>query len=300
MEPLSLAILLGLTGLFPAPPPGEWQEPAPFPGPQAPMASRDPDEEEMEIPRPRFMLGLFDFYATVGGHLEKENTPAGIGSGGDAVSLQSDLDMDRWSHVAGFEFGIYPQGRNIRLRGAVQGGTMRGNAVLGQGFRHEGRIYPTGDLVRSKLSMLLADAEIHFLPRQERRTGEFGLFFGVRAFQFVSVLEGAIAGRTSERSAGGYPRFGLQGWIPLGAGMMIFGAGGLGGWAWGDSHDYYAFADAEAQGGLGYIVRVGLLKVDLRVGYRYMTMGVYRENDDDKERVSFERGGLFAGAKVVF
>ena len=268
----------------------------------APVLFQDPplqQEPSMGGPqegqeRPRFRFGLFGQYASLNGRIEKERTGPVLGSGGDKVGLRSDLDLPHWSWVPGGEVAIEP-GPSFRFRGAVQGDTFSGDEVLDESFRHGGNLFLAGDLVRTKFEYVMGDAEFHMLPRQaERNRGEFGLFVGVRGFQFRHTVRSSTA-RVSERTIGVLPRFGLQFWASLGSGMTIHGGGSIGGWANGGSDNFYAAADGELWFGLGYR---WLDLIDVRAGFRHHSAGLWRERSADMERVSIERSGAFLSCFV--
>ncbi|MCI0342596.1 MAG: hypothetical protein L0216_15885 [Planctomycetales bacterium] len=308
MEPTSLFAALGLTGLFFAPPPGDVQEgfpPPQQPPPAAPMGPPPPLDDWGELPpRPLIVLGLAEYFATLRGHLEKENSSPAVGSGGNLLSHRTDLELQRWSHMPMIEAGLQPQETNFRLRAALQYGHAEGDSVLSRNRYNDGRLYLAGDTLSSKLTFGTADAEIHWLPRQERRSrGEFELFLGVRAYEFISVIEVAPTGRTPEpgrvsnTATGAFPRVGIAGWRAIGGGLMLFGNGSLGGWYSGNGDTFFAAGDADAQFGLGYVYRG---KLDIRVGFRYFTLGTRREKHGDMNLVTIERSGFLASVRVVF
>lgn len=276
-------VLAGGPGLAPA----LFQDPG---VPPEPAMGGPSDGQE----RPRFRFGLLGQHASLNGRIEKERSSPLLGSGGDKIGLRSDLDLPHWSWIPGTEVAIEP-GPSFRIRGAMQGDRMRGDDVLDEGFRHGGNLFLAGDLVRTKFEYVMGDAEFHMLPRQaERNRGEFGLFVGVRAFQFRHVVQSSTA-RVSERTLGVMPRFGLQFWASLGSGMTIHGGGAVGGWANGTNNNFYAAADGELWVGLGYR---WLDLVDVRFGFRHHSAGIWRERSTDMERVSIERSGAFLSCFV--
>ncbi len=313
-----MIVALGLTGIL------REQLPAPCQGPDPVLRSRnpaalpddaepEPDDDRADRPRTGLRVGLLTFAGSLHGHIKKQRwLPGSTGSGGESVDLRHDLDMDRLSLLGGLELALNPGFRELRLRAAVEGATVRGETTHSRSFEHKGRTYPAGDPVRSRFSMILADAEFHFLPRQERFLGpgerlsgrypyEFGLFMGVRAFRFDSTLEGSTAGRVSERLSGAYPRFGLEGRWPIGAGFVIFGSGGIGAWlGQADSRDWMRY-EVEVQLGVGCAVMRGRVAVELRAGVRYLKVyASYRDRSDDGESVFIERGGFLFDVALIF
>jgi hypothetical protein len=268
-----------------------FEEPAP-PGADEPVRRRPTVPGARDDERIRLRFGVFTAVGTLNGRLEKEDAQAGPGSGGDKVSLRSDLDMPLFSWAWRTEALLEPA-PHLRLRFAADLMRVVGGNTLGEGFRHDGRLFLAGTRVESELQGALLDAEFHFLPRQAlRRAAEFGLFAGVRFAYFTNEIEQPSVQRVTGRTTGLWPRFGVQGYGPLGGGMTIWGHSAVGGWLSGDANNYYGAASFDFAVGLGW-VRERL--VDVRVGYHYQTFGIWRERGNDMERLTAERHFFVVG-----
>lgn len=263
----------------------------------SPPRSAGPADQRPEAERIRVRFGVFPAFGTLRGRIEKEDANVGPGSGGDKVSFRSDLDMPLFSWSWRTEALLEPA-PHIRLRFGAEFQRVEGGNTLSEGFRHDGRIFLAGDRVESELWGALMDAEFHFLPRQAlRRNAEFGLFAGLRFGYFenevkatagTAPLPTAVTGRTT----GLWPRFGVQGYGPLGSGMTIWGQSAIGGWISGDSTNWYGAASFDFAVGLGWAKDH---VVDVRIGYHYSTFGIWRERGNDMERLTLERNQVVFG-----
>jgi len=299
--------------IWPAPDPGwrfAWQDEMPqdepaeeFPDDEAPAEepraarrtsrARDATTDlRQDAERIRLRFGVFPAYGTLRGRIEKEDANVGPGSGGDKISLRSDLDMPLFSWSWRAE-GLLEPAPHIRLRFGAELLRVEGGNTLSEGFRHDGRVFVTGDRIESELWGSQIDAEFHFLPRQAlRRNAEFGLFTGVRFGYFENTIEQPQVVRVSGRTTGVWPRFGVQGYGPLGSGMTIWGESAIGGWISGDSANWYGAASFDFAVGLGWSKDH---VVDVRIGYHYSTFGIWRERGNDMERLTLERNQLVFG-----
>lgn len=266
------------------------------PPPPPPPTREGPMHGEERI---RVRFGVFPAYGTLVGRMEKEDSNAptpSSGSGGDKVSLRSDLDMPLFSWSWRTEALLEPA-PHLRLRFGAEFLRVEGGNTLSEGFRHDGRTFDVGDRIESELWGSLLDAEFHFLPRQAlRRNAEIGLLAGVRFGYFENEVERVSgvqpAERVTGRTTGIWPRFGVQGYGPLGSGMTIWGQSVIGGWISGDANNFYAAASFDFAVGLGW-ARDHV--VDVRVGYHYSTFGIWRERSNDMERLTLERSQFVFG-----
>lgn len=246
---------------------------------------------------PPIRIGAFAIWATLDGKLEKENSSTGLGSGGDKIKLQTDLNFDEWSPVYGLEF-VLEADSNLRVRAAVQGSEITGSRLLTETHRHDGNLLLAGTNVDSRLTLGIGDLEIHFLPRQEQRAfNEIDLFVGVRAFNFKSRLRTDTGLSISEHTSGAFPRFGVRGLVAFGRGIYLNLTGSLGGWAIGGSDSFYTVAEFEMQALLGLRI---LEQLELEFGYHFHTFGTYQEQHGDLEQVSFNRHGVKVELRVKF
>jgi hypothetical protein len=246
---------------------------------------------------PPIRIGAFAVWATLDGKIEKENSSTGLGSGGDKLKMQTDLDLDEWSPLYGLELVIEADS-NLRLRAAAFGSEVDGTRRLTEFHRHDGNLFTPGEVLNSRLSMGFADLSIHFLPRQQnRRFNEIDLSIGVRAFNFKSRLRNDSGLSVSEHTAGAYPRFAMRGLIWFGRGIYLNLNGGIGGWAMGGQDSYYTVADFELNAQMG--IRV-IEQLEIEFGYWFQTFGTYQEQHHDLEQVSFNRHGVKVGVRLKF
>lgn len=246
---------------------------------------------------PPLRIGAFTMWATMDGKIEKENSSTGLGSGGDKLKMQTDLNFDEWSPLYGLEF-VLEAHSNMRLRVAGQFSEIEGSTTLTETHRHDGNLFLAGESVNSRLSMVLGDLELHFLPRQQNRQfNELDLFVGVRAFSFKSRLRSNAGTRASEYTAGAFPRFGIRGMIGFGRGIYLNLGGAIGGWAIGGPDSYYTVAEFEVNALMG--VRI-VDEVELEFGYAFHTFGTYQEQHGDLEQVSFSRHGVKVSVRLKF
>jgi hypothetical protein len=246
---------------------------------------------------PPIRLGFFISWSTLDGKIEKENSSTGLGSGGDKLKMQTDLNFDEWSPVYGLEF-VLEANSNLRLRAAVHGSQVEGTRLLIETQRHDGNLFLAGETLDSRLTMGFADLELHFLPRQQnRRFNELDLLVGVRAFNIKSRLRSDGGTSASEHTAGAYPRFGVRGLIGFGRGLYLNLNGAIGGWAIGSQDSYYTAADFELNAALGLRI---VDHLEIEAGYSFHTFGTYQEQHHDLEQVSFTRHGFRASFRVTF